>query len=224
MESWFQRILLKPGLALCLSLCFSLPSIAQEDDKDDNRTILDGVINPDLERRDINESKIDSENFEFGLYGGVMSIEDFGTNDSFGLTAAYLVSEDWFLEVGYGTSQASLSSFEVLSGANALIDPTDRDLNYLNFSIGLNLFPGEFFLGKSRAFNMSGYIIAGAGNTEFAGDEFFTLNYGMGLRMSATDWLALRIGFRNHIFTHDIFGVDKTVQNLEPQIGLSLYF
>ena len=222
MESGIQRILLRICLAICLS--FSLPLVAQEEDEDDNKTILDGVINPDLERREIDESKIDSENFEFGFYGGVMSIEDFGTNDSYGVTLAYHISEDWFLEAGFGTSQASLTSFEVLSGTNNLITPEDRDLTYYNLSIGLNLFPGEFFIGKSYAFNMSGYVIVGAGNTEFAADEYFTLNYGMGLRLSATDWLAVRIGFRNHIFTHDIFGADKTVQNLEPQIGLSLYF
>lgn len=222
MESRLQRFLLT--LSLVLSLCFSLPLTAQEENEDDNRTILDGVINPDLERRKIDESKIDSENFELGFYGGVLSVEDFGTNASFGATIAYHISEDWFIEAGAGTTELSATSFEVLSGTNDLIDPEDRDLNYYNLSIGLNLFPGEFFIGKSRAFNMSGYVIAGAGNTKFAGDEFFTLNYGMGIRLSATDWLAVRIGFRNHIFTHDVFGVDKSVQNLEPQIGLSLYF
>lgn len=222
MESRLQRFLLT--LSLVLSLCFSLPLTAQEENEDDNRTILDGVINPDLERRKIDESKIDSENFELGFYGGVLSVEDFGTNASFGATIAYHISEDWFIEAGAGTTELSATSFEVLSGTNDLIDPEERDLNYYNLSIGLNLFPGEFFIGKSRAFNMSGYVIAGAGNTKFAGDEFFTLNYGMGIRLSATDWLAVRIGFRNHIFTHDVFGVDKSVQNLEPQIGLSLYF
>jgi len=222
MESGFQRIF----LVLCLSLAFSLPLRAQEQEEDNNddRTILDGIINPDLERREIDEAKIDTESFEFGVYGGVMSVEDFGTNDSFGLTLAYHISEDWFLEAGFGTTETSLSSWEVLSGTNNLIVPDDRDLNYYNLSIGLNLFPGEFFVGKSYAFNMSGYVIAGAGNTQFAGDEYFTLNYGMGIRMSATDWLALRIGFRNHLFEHDIFGADKSIQNLEPQIGLSLYF
>ena len=220
MESGFQRVL----LTLCLSLALTQPLIAQENDEEDNRTILDGIINPDLERREIDERKIDSENFEFGFYGGVMSVEDFGTNDSFGVTLAYHISEDWFLEAGFGTTETSLSSWEVLSGTNNLIVPDDRDLNYYNLSIGLNLFPGEFFIGKRHAFNMSGYIIAGAGNTKFAGDEYFTLNYGMGIRMSTTDWLAVRIGFRNHLFTHDIFGVDKSIQNLEPQIGLSLYF
>lgn len=219
MESWFQRIFLIMALGCCLSVA------AQEDEDEDDRSILDAVISPDLERRKIDESKIDSENFEFGFYAGVMSIEDFGTQNSYGLTMAYHINEDWFFEAGFGTAKASKTSFEVLSGSSDLIDDeTDRFLTYYSMSLGLNLFPGEIFLGDRFAFNTSYYVIFGVGNTKFAGDEFFTYNFGTGFRIFATDWVAIRVGFRNHLFTHDVFGVDKSVQNLEAQIGLSLYF
>jgi hypothetical protein len=39
----------------------------------------ESVIEPELERRTITEADIDSEDFEAGVYAGVMSIEDFGT-------------------------------------------------------------------------------------------------------------------------------------------------
>ncbi|MDH3620528.1 MAG: outer membrane beta-barrel domain-containing protein, partial [Gammaproteobacteria bacterium] len=38
------------------------------------------VIDPQVERREIKEPKIDREDFEVGAYAGIMSIEDFGSN------------------------------------------------------------------------------------------------------------------------------------------------
>ncbi len=217
MESWLQR------LFLTLLIGASLPLVAQEEESEDDATILDSVINPDIERRKIDESKIDSENFEMGFTAGVMSVEDFGTNNSYGVHMAYHISEDWFLEAAYGTTNTSETSFETLSGSTNLLTEDQRELSYYNLSLGLNLLPGEVFIAK-HAFNTSYYVIAGVGNTQFADNEYFTLNYGAGFRIFPTDWIALRIGFRNHLFTHDILGADKSIQNLEANMGLSLYF
>ncbi len=217
MESWLQR------LFLTLAVAVSVPTLAQDDEVDDNTTILDGVINPDVERRKIDESQIDSENFEMGFMAGVMSVEDFGSNNSVNVLMAYHISEDWFLEGTYGATRTSETSFEVLSGSTDLLTDDQRNLSYYNLSLGLNLLPGEVFIAN-HAFNTSYYVIAGVGNTRFADNDYFTLNYGAGFRIFPTDWVALRIGFRNHLFTHDILGVDKSIQNLEANMGLSLYF
>lgn len=221
MESWLQRIV------LILSFAAAANVWAQEDEDSepqDERTVLDAVINPDIQRRRVDEDKIDAENFEMGIYAGVMSVEDFGTNNVYGYHMAYHISEDWFLETAFGTTNTSKTSFETLSGASDLLTDDQRRLNYYNLSMGLNLFPGEIFLGDKFAFNTSYYVIAGVGNTQFAGDEFFTLNYGAGFRAYAADWVAFRVGFRNHLFTHSILGEDKSIQNLEAQLGLSIYF
>lgn len=220
MESWLQRFLLAAVLSI------SLPSMAQDDtsEEDENRTILDGIVNPDIERRDIDESLIDSEDFEMGFYAGVMSIEDFGTNNVYGMRVAYNVSEDWFLEANYGATRTGRTSFEVLGGSSELLTDDERNLTYYNLSLGLNLLPGESFLGDSFSLNTKYYVLVGLGNTQFAGDEFFTINYGAGLKILPFDWVAIQIGFHNHLFTHSIFGVDKAAQNLESKLGLSLYF
>lgn len=218
MESWLQRLLLIAAFGLVL------PAAAQDaPDEDDNRTILDGVINPDIKRRKIDESLIDSEDFEMGFMAGVMSIEDFGSSNSYGARFAYHVSEDWFLEAAYGAAETSRTSWEVLSGGQ-ILDPANTTLTYYNLSLGLNLFPGEIFIAKDYAFNTSYFVIAGLGNTTLGEDEYFTINYGAGFKIFPTDWVSVRIGFRNHLFTHDALGVDKSVQNLEAQVGLSLYF
>lgn len=219
MESWIQRIFLIS--ALCL---LSSTSLAQSDEgeADSEKTILDAIIEPDLERRTVEEDQIDTENLEVGFYSGVMSFEDFGSNNVFGYRVAYHISEDWFLEGAYGITELGESSAESLFGIDLLGD--EREASYYNMSLGVNLFPGEIFLGKNYAFNSDVYLILGAGSTKFAEDEFFTYNFGGGYRMYVTDWLAFRLDFRNHIFTHNILGEDKSIQNLETHLGLALFF
>ena len=74
------------------------------------------VVDPEVERREIKEAKIDREDFEIGVFAGLMSIEDFGTDGVFGLRLAYHVTEGFFVEASAGQSEAGLTSFERLSG------------------------------------------------------------------------------------------------------------
>jgi outer membrane beta-barrel protein len=86
------------------------------------------------------------------------------------------------------------------------------------------LFPGEAFLGDGLAFNTALYVIGGAGITKFAGDNRFTLNFGVGYRFLATDWLAIHFDVRDHIFEIDLLGVNKTTHNLETHMGATVFF
>ena len=222
MESRTQRIFLgAAALAAGLNLA---PATAQTDEDSEQRSVLDRIITPDMKRREINEDRIDSEDFEFGVYYGVMSVEDFGSNDVTGIRFAYHVSEDFFLEAAYGETTTSETSFELLNGSVQLLTPEQREFNYYNLSIGYNFLPGEVFISDDWAFNSTFYLIAGAGNTDFAGEETFTYNIGMGLRFFATDWIALHFDVRDHIMDLDIFGEEKTTHNLEAHIGLTFFF
>lgn len=221
MESRIQRVLLTLITLLCASTGFAQE---QEEDKDnEQQTVLDAVIKPDLERRTITEDLIDKENFEFGIYAGVISVEDFGTNNVFGVRAAYHVTEDFFLEGVWGSTTTTPSSYEILAGGSPLLEDDQRQYDYYNLSLGVNILPGEVFMGR-YAFNTAFYFIGGAGNTLFADNEYFTYNFGGGMRLFITDWMNLRIDVRNHLLTHNILGEDKNVQNLETHVGLSIYF
>ena len=223
MESWIQRIFLKRLLAAtALTLCGGAAHGQDDGSEERETTVLDAIIEPDLDRRSIDEDRIDSENIEVGFYSGVMSVEDFGSNNVFGYRIAFHISEDWFLEGVYGVTEIGETTAESIFAIDIVGD--DRDLDYYNLSLGVNLFPGEIFLGSNYAFNSNVFLIMGAGNTRFADDEFFTYNFGGGFRMFITDWLAFRLDFRNHIFTHNVLGEDKSIQNLETHLGLSLYF
>lgn len=182
------------------------------------------VIEPDLNRREIATDAIDTENFEIGAYYGVISIEDFSSSPVYGVRGAYHVTEDFFFEAAYGVAEGDLTSFEKLSGGSPLLSDTDRDYTYYNLSVGWNILPGETFILDDYVFNSSLYIIGGIGNTEFAGDEWFTVNFGAGFRLLLNDTIAWHIDMRDHVFDRDTFGSDETTHNLEIHTGFTVFF
>jgi len=219
MENGIQRLFLA---ALLLPLSLSASVQAQEGD--DINPGLDRVITPDSQRREIRQAQVDTEDFEIGIFYGVMNVEDFGTNGAGGLRLAYHVSEDFFMEANYGVSTTRETSFEKLSGSTQILSDDQRDLSYYNLSVGYNILPGEIFFGEKYAFNSNFYLIGGVGNTNFADEEHFTYNVGIGFRFYATDWIAVHIDVRDHIFEHDLLGEDQVVNNLETHAGITFFF
>ncbi len=182
------------------------------------------VIDPEVERREIKEPAIDTEDFEVGAFAGIMSIEDFGTNLVYGVRLAYHLTEGFFVEGTVGRSDGGLTSFEILSGGATLISDSERELTYYNLNLGYNILPGEVFLGEGRAYNQQLYLIAGLGSTRFAGDDRFTVNFGAGYRFLLNDSVAIHIDFRDHLFDIDLFGEEKTAHNLEFHAGVTVFF
>ena len=182
------------------------------------------VIEPALERRRIDPADIDTEDFEVGIYAGQLSVEDFGVNTVVGARFAYHVTEAFFVEAAAGRSDTEPTSYERLSGAAQLLTDSEREYSYYNVSLGYNLLPGESFIGRNRAFNTSLYLIGGVGNTRFAGDDRFTINFGLGLRLLPLDWLAVHADVRDHVFDLDVLGHEKTTHNLEAHVGVTFFF
>ena len=222
MESRFRIFLLRAMLVLAFTSLLPACSAMRVDDATHDDTAP--VISPDLERRTVSEADIDSEDFEVGAFVGVMSIEDFGSNVVYGARGAYHITEDFFAEAAIGRTRAGDTSFETLSGGAQVLTDSQRKLTYYNLSLGYNILPGEAFIGAGHAFNSALYLIAGAGNTEFADDSHFTVNIGAGYRFLLNDWIALHLDFRDHIFKSDLLGKDKTTHNLEGTAGISFFF
>lgn len=217
MESWLRRIIL--GALLSPLAAIGVNAQAEPDDGG----LLGEVVKPDIVRREVDEALIDSENFEFGLFAGIMTFEDFGSNDVYGLRMAFHITEDWFVEGTYGVAKLQPTSYERLSSSPPLLTDEQREMSYYNLNLGFNLFPGELYLGK-RAFNTNFYLVLGAGNTLFADNDYFTYNFGGGIRIFFTDWIAMHWDVRNHVMTHAIFSNEKEIQNLETHIGATLFF
>ena len=217
MESRVCCIFLRALAALCLLAVFPMtPSMAADQPEQ--------VVRPEIERRDINEADIDTEDFEAGVFYGLMNVEDFGTNAVYGARLTYHVTEYVFVEGAYGRTDTDETSFERLSGGAQLLDDDDRKLDYYNLSFGFNLFPGESFVASKWAFTSDFFVIAGVGSTSFAGEDEFTWNFGFGYKVLATDWLAFRVDARDHIFDIDLLGESQTNNNLEFTAGVSIFF
>ncbi|MCG6899966.1 MAG: outer membrane beta-barrel domain-containing protein [Gammaproteobacteria bacterium] len=222
MESRLRIFLLRSMGALAFMTLLPGCSWLHVEDEGYNETTP--VISPDLERRTISESDIDSEDFEVGAFVGVMSIEDFGSNVVFGARGAYHITEDFFAEAAIGRTKAGDTSYETLSGGAQVLTDSQRKLTYYNLSLGYNILPGEAFIGKGHAFNSALYLVAGVGNTEFANDSHFTVNAGAGYRFLVNDWVALHLDFRDYIFKSDLLGSNKTTNNLEATASVSFFF
>ena len=226
MESRFQRLFLMASLCGLL-VSFTAPVLAEksnEANNSNNNDELEKIITPDIKRRSIKEADLDSEDFELGLFYGLLSVEDFGTNETQGVTFAYHITENFFTEAAFGLSTLQKTSYELLSGGVQLLTDKQRDLTYYSLSLGYNLLPGQVYVTNKLHFDTNIYFIAGAGNTHFADKNYFTYNLGAGLRFYATDWLSLDLSMRNYAFTHELFGTSKSTNNLEGRFGLSIYF
>jgi len=214
-------------LVLLLTLAFgvmSLTGCGRNRVIDETAANEPPVIEPEIDRRTIDPAKIDTEDFEVGIFMGQMSVEDFGVDNVYGGTLAYHITEGFFVELGVGQTQTGLTSFERLSGAAQLLTEDQREYTYYDLSLGYNIFPGESFIGKNRAMNTAVYLIGGVGSTTFAGDDRFTLNIGLGLRLMPLDWFAIHADVKDHLFDIDILGEDKTAHNLSAHLGITFFF
>lgn len=226
MESRIRSLFqIKQGISMRLMLVciIGLGLVFQHCVAADDVLIQEPIIKPQEERAEFNESKINVDDFEIGVYYGLLSIEDFGTDAVMGAKLAYHISESFFFEASYGVSKAGESSVES-SGFLTLLTDEQRDYTYYNISVAYNLFPGETYFTDSRTFDSSLYIVTGLGNTEFAGDEFFTFSYGVGYRVLLNDWFAVHTVFKDHMFDIDLIGEEKTTHNVEMTLGLSMFF
>ena len=182
------------------------------------------VIEPQVNRRDVKTPKIKAKDFEVGAYFGALSIQDFGTNPVYGIRLAYHVSEDLFVEGYAAYSKAGQSSLEEVFPQITVLSSSGRQFTYYDLDVGYNVLPGEIFLGRGRAFNSALYVTFGIGDVKFADQDQFALNFGVGARILVTDWLALHMDVRDHIFESNLFGVDKNVDNIEATLGLTTFF
>ena len=182
------------------------------------------VVEPQVNRRDVKTPKIKAKDFEVGAYFGALSIQDFGVNPLYGIRAAYHVTEDIFLEGFLATSKAGTTSLEDEFPDITVVSNAGRQFTYYDLDLGYNVLPGEIFIGRGRAFNSQLYVTVGMGDVKFAEKDQFALNFGVGERVLITDWLALHLDVRDHIFETDLTGRTKNVDNIEATVGLTTFF
>lgn len=227
MANWPIHNFLARNTALAFSVIFGallLPLSAVANPQDRNSDGHTEVINPELDRRDVNYKRIDNEIIEITPVLGFLSIEDFDTSELFGLRVGVHLNEYLFVEASYVMAEGDRTSYEELSGSSATIfSDSDREYNSLDASLGINLFTGESWI-FGNAYSSNFYLLIGAGTTEFGGDDWMTINVGAGYRLFLNDWMALRLDVRDHIFNRDVFIDNEQTHNIELSTSLSFFF
>lgn len=222
MENWFRSIFLT---LLVFGLTLSPGAMAaDETDAAENSDEQNSLVQPQIERTEFDESAIDVDDFEITIFTGMLSIEDFGVNSVTGFKFGYHVNESVFVQIEAGESDAGETSFEVLNGGAPLLADEERTLEYYQFNVGYNVFPGEAFVSDEITLNNAFYLIAGIGDTEFAGDDRYTYNYGFGYRLVFWDSVAFNADLRNYVFDMDVFGEEEETNNIAYTLALSLFF
>lgn len=180
------------------------------------------IIEPELEQREVKVPKIDTEDFEVGIYAGALNVEDFGSSVVSGIRLGLHATEDFFLEGAWGQATISDDSFRQLS--LPLFDDKEIGVEFYSLSLGYNVLPGEAYFG-TRVLTSSGYVLFGLGNTHFESEgDSFTVVLGMGLRVLANDWLSIRFEAKGHEFETDILGKKKFSHNFETSFSLGVFF
>jgi outer membrane beta-barrel protein len=239
MENWLKYLLLgrtaRPCLAavagksifllsICLAALDASTGGAFAAEVEDKPAAVQ-VITPEVKPREVEEADIDDEIFGIGVYAGMLSIDNFGTEPIYGVSAMFLATEDFFLQFNYAVSKADKTSFEELSGEDVnLLTSSERDYTTYDLLVGYNIFPGEVFMTSKLTFNSDFYLVGGVGNTKFGGEDNFTTTLGTGYRIVLRDWLTWQIDFRDHIFKSDIINSNQTTHNIELSTGVTFFY
>ena len=218
MGSALRPLALLPGLLLAALVA---PAVAQQ--VATPKAAAEQVIVPQVERRDIKRPKYASNDFAVGLYAGTYATQNFGASTVSGVRLGYHITEDFFVDATLGRSKVSDENFRQVLPGGIFVNRTET-LSYYSVSAGYNVLPGEVFFGRSTAKATQGYILAGVGSTDFAGQKRQTVHAGFGLRLILTDWLAMQADVRDHVFTLDLLGKRQSTQNLEVTAGFTLFF
>ena len=181
------------------------------------------VVEPQVARRDLKLPTYPSRDFEIGLFTGTYSTQNFGTSSVSGLRLGYHITEDFFVLAQYGSTKVSDESFRQILPGGIFVNRTET-LKYYTLSMGYNLLPGEVFFGRSNAKISQGYVVAGVGSTDFAGQKRQTVVAGFGLRVVFTSWFAAQVDVRDHIYSLDLLGKRQSNHNLEATAGLTFTF
>ena len=223
MRTSFQLLSRPAACALALALLAGAAQAADKKPADDASQADEQVVVPQVERRDLGLPHYPSNDFEFGLYLGGLSTEDFSNSPTAGGRLGYHLTEDFFVEANYGQAKISDEAFRRILPGGVLNRAYERLQTY-DLSLGYNVFAGEAFFGTKTAKLTTAFVEGGIGNTAFDGQRMQTWVYGVGTEIFFNKWFAFRVDARNHVYHIDLLGKRELNQNFELNGGVSILF
>lgn len=216
------RSTLLPPLCAALLAAAALPALAQSSAAA-GAAASGQVIEPEVARPEVVLPRYPARDFELSLYLGTYSAQNFGAHPVGGLRLAYHITEDFFVEASAGASQVKDDNYrQILPGG--IFENGSSTLSYYSLSAGMNVLPGEVFVGSKRALASNLYLLAGTGSTHFAGQKQQTFHYGTGMRIQINNRWAVRVDMRDHVYSLDLLGKRQSTHNLELTFGGSFVF
>ncbi len=217
--------------ALALILMAAAPAFAQDAGKKDDKPAggssqpsQEQVIVPQVERRELKLPRFASNDISVGLFAGTYATANFGHAGVSGVRLGYHITEDIFVDASFGRSKVSDEAFRQIFPNGGIFQQPSQKLSYYNVLAGYNVLPGEIFFGRNYAKISQGYVVAGVGSTNFAGQKRQTITAGFGLRVVFTSWFAVQADVRDHFYSLDLLGKRQNTQNFEVTGGLTVYF
>ncbi|WP_144392694.1 outer membrane beta-barrel domain-containing protein [Pleionea sediminis] len=181
------------------------------------------IIEPNNSITKAESAAIDSENFEAGIYGGFLSVEDFNTNPIFGLDFTYHINNDFKVSFQTATSEVGRATFEDVLGGSFLSD-ADRKFEYTGLIGGYRLFHGRSYSNEKSKYNSNIYLLFGASSIDFAGNSETGLVIGSSYKTVITDWLTWDLTIKDHIVDRTFLDSSKKTHNIEFSLGLNALF
>ena len=209
--------------ACCLLLAAAVVSPVRAQGTAPTPAAQEPVVKPEVARRDVRPPRYPSRDFEMGLFYGTYATENFGASAVSGLRLGYHVTEDIFVHLQLAQTKVSDEAFRAVLPGGVFVNQKET-LSYASLSFGWNVLPGEVFFGRDTAKLSQGYVLAGVGTTDFAGQRRQTWHAGFGLRLLLSERVALQADVRDHVFQLDLLGRRQTTQNIEVSAGLSVHF
>lgn len=212
-------------LAIIISLLGSLSacSLFRTHEAEDASRPLPGeeaaaqAVDPNIRRPDVQVKQIKAQDYELGGYAQSVTLDRNHTVGLYGVRAAYHKTDNFFVEgsVAY-SSTIGFEDIRQIVGAGE--DP-GLDYSTYEFSVGYNLFPGDLYITKSYTLPFSIYAIGGFGYVDYESDSHTAYSFGGGLRITPTDYFAIRIELRDQAWSQH--GTDH---NIAFSVGVSGYF
>lgn len=179
------------------------------------------IIEPNKSAPQLQAAAIDTENFELGVYTGLLSIEDFNTNVVTGIAFNYHLSNRFILQAAYGETEVDQAAFEKVANGKFL---NDYDFTYFDLTIGYKILDGRSFMGKRHKYNSALYFLGGAADVSFADNNEIGIVLGTSYRTVITDWMTLNIDIRNTTVDMQLIDVTRKTNNTELNVGLNALF
>jgi len=181
------------------------------------------IIEPQVNRREVKTPKIKAKDFEIGGYFGALSIQDFGTNPIYGVRAAYHVSEDIFLEGFLAARKRGRPAWRTSSPISRS-STTLGDASRITTWTWATTYYRRDLSRAGTCFQFGAVCDGRHGRREIRRQGPVRTELRIGRALLITDWLALHLDVRDHVFETDLTGRTKNVHNLEATLGLTAFY